>query len=169
MVADVQHIHPRLQKAINRMPRRAHDRLVLVERCVQHHRHSRELAEIRNQLIIPRVHFTRDCLQSTRSIDVSHRRNLRAPLRLYLINHQHSWSRMRLLEIVPHVLFKNRRSERPKRLALLYALVESVFHIRPPRIDDNRTIAQRARAKLHASPETIQPQHHRQCPEPRAE
>src|SRR5260370_286438 len=56
---------------------------------------------------------------------------------------------MRMFKIVAHVFGKNRRSKRTKRLALLNSVVENIFHVGAARVNNNRTIAQRARSKFH--------------------
>ena len=40
LIAEHQHVHPRAEKAVERFRRPVHDRLVLVERGVQHDRHA---------------------------------------------------------------------------------------------------------------------------------
>src|SRR5438445_3803770 len=81
MIPQIQHVHPRLQEAIDRMPWCADNRLVLVERCIQHYRHTRKFVEIFDKLVIARIDSTRDGLQTSRSIHVGHCGNLPAPFR----------------------------------------------------------------------------------------
>src|SRR5437868_950734 len=111
------------------MARRADDWLVFVERGVEYHRHAGQLAKVCNELIVTRVHFTRNGLQPSRTVYMSDRRNFGAALRLNLINHQHGRRRMRLLKVVSDTFFKDGWREGAERLALLDALVKYVLHI----------------------------------------
>src|SRR4030095_7713798 len=45
-IPEIKHVHLRLSKTINRFLRRADDRLILVERRIQNHRHTRQRVEI---------------------------------------------------------------------------------------------------------------------------
>ena len=63
-VTDYQHIHTRAQKAVERLFGSAHDRFVLVKRCVEHHRHAGQFAKAFDQTIIARVGVTVDGLQA---------------------------------------------------------------------------------------------------------
>src|SRR5437868_7157417 len=40
IISQIEHIHARLQKAVNGVARSADDRLILIKRCVQNHRNS---------------------------------------------------------------------------------------------------------------------------------
>src|SRR2546423_2744966 len=56
---------------------------------------------------------------------------------------------MRLLKIFAYTLLQDRRRERSKRFALLDSIVEDFLHLRAPRIDHNRSIAESTWPKLH--------------------
>ena len=43
---EVKHIHSGLEKAINRVSRRANDRLIFVERRIQYYRHAGQIIEV---------------------------------------------------------------------------------------------------------------------------
>src|SRR6266566_4110671 len=105
--------------------------------------------EVGNQLVVTRVRFLRHRLQTSRPVNVSYRGNLRAALRLYLIDHQHRRRGMRLLEIISDIFFQDRRREWPERFALFDPRVEHVLHFGAARIDYDRSIAERTRAELH--------------------
>src|SRR6266404_3697674 len=53
---------------------------------------------------------------------------------------------MRLLEILCSRFRQDRRRERPKVFSVLDAAIEDLFHFRTPRIGNNTSISQRARA-----------------------
>src|SRR6185436_14233912 len=77
--------------------------------------------------------------------------NLAAALGTDLVDHQHRRRRVRLFEVVADTFFKYRRSKRAKRLTLLDAVVEDVFHLGASWIDDDRAVAERPWSKLHLS------------------
>src|SRR5215470_8273169 len=58
---------------------------------------------------------------------------------------------MFLLKVVADPLGQDRRSEWPEWFALLDPLIQYVFHIGAPRVDDDRAIAQRARSEFHSA------------------
>ena len=55
MISHIQHVHSRLQKAVDRMSGRTDHGFVLVEGCIQHNWNAGEFIEIRYQLIVPRI------------------------------------------------------------------------------------------------------------------
>src|SRR6185503_5742065 len=141
--------HLGLLKAFDRLLRRADDRLVLIERRIENHRHARELRKVRNQLIITLVDLSRDGLQTPGAVDVSHGWNLGPAFLPDLVDHQHSRRWMRLFKVVTDTLFQNRRRKRSKRFTLLDAIVQDLFHLSTAWIDDDRPVAKRAWSKLH--------------------
>src|SRR4030095_9509204 len=68
-----------------------------------------------------------------------------------LVDHQHRWRWMGLLEVVTDPLLQYRRSKRSKRVTLLNPIVQNVFHVGTTRIDHDRSVSQRAWTKLHSS------------------
>src|SRR5271155_3847320 len=76
-IADHQRIHLRAQKAVERLLRLTDDRLVFVERGVEHHRHASEVPEAFDEAIVARVGVATDGLQPSRSVDMRDGRNLR--------------------------------------------------------------------------------------------
>ena len=56
-----------------------------------------------------------------------------------------------MIEVIAHALFQNRRGEGAERLAMLDAAVQDVFHLRPPRIGHDASVAQGARSELQPS------------------
>src|SRR6185436_18857001 len=150
-IPEIKHVHLRLSETINRFLRRADDRLILIERRIQNHRHTRQRLEIRDQLIITRIHLARDSLQATGAIEVRHGRDLAPPLVFDLIDHQHRRRRVCLFKIISDALFYNGWRKRSKRLALLDPVVQNLLHLHPPWIDHDRSIPERAWSKLHPS------------------
>src|SRR5438045_3637721 len=84
--------------------------------------------------------------------------NLSAAIRLYFIDHQHRGRQMSLLKIFTEMFSQNRRSKRPKRLALFYSLIQNILHAGPARIAKDGTIAQSAGPKFHTS---LKPANHK--------
>src|SRR6266852_5178283 len=66
-ITENQRIHLRAQETIEGFFRPADNWFVVVERSIQHHRHSREIAKRRNQRVVPRIRFARDGLQPSGS------------------------------------------------------------------------------------------------------
>src|SRR6185437_16965507 len=77
---EAEHIHPRPQKAVERFLWRAYDRLVLVERGVEHHRNTSPVAEAFDEAMVARIGVAIDGLQPARPIDMRHGGNLAPPL-----------------------------------------------------------------------------------------
>ncbi len=46
VIAEIEHVHTRLQETINGMTRRANNRLVFVKGSIEHHRHACQFIEI---------------------------------------------------------------------------------------------------------------------------
>src|SRR5437773_2376520 len=68
-------VHVRSEKTINRLCRRVHDRLVLVERGVDENRHSADLAETLQKLPVERADVPLDRLETPGAIGMGHSRN----------------------------------------------------------------------------------------------
>ena len=81
-------IHLRPQKAIKRFLRPADDRLVLVEGCVEDHRHAGS-AKGRDELPVSRVCLPVDGLQAARAVDMRDCGDERSLLLADLINLHH--------------------------------------------------------------------------------
>src|SRR5437899_4875208 len=65
-----QHIHIRAKKAVERLARVQDDRLVLVERRVQEHRHAAQALERSDQSPVARIGSLAHRLQTSASVDV---------------------------------------------------------------------------------------------------
>src|SRR6476646_45730 len=63
----------------------------------------------------------------------------------------HEWHIAIELEPLGDRLAENGRRERPKRLPALDLEVEDLLHVRAARVAQNRAVAERPRAPLHAS------------------
>src|SRR5712692_9398254 len=141
-----QRIHLRAQETIEGFFRPADNWFVVVERSIQHHRHSREIAKRRNQRVVPRIRLARDRLQAARPINMSRSRNLVAFFAANGVRKRHERRRMRLLEILCSRFRQDRRREWPEDYSVLDAAVEDLLHFLTPRISNNTSIAKRARA-----------------------
>src|ERR1700733_355478 len=148
---DRQHVHPRSQDAVDCLGRRLDDGLILIERCVQQHRHACYFLELVNQLPISRIHFALHSLEPPGPVAVRHRRDPLALPWLDLVCHHHEWRGIVHLEIIAHLLRKNRRTERPERLTILDTAVENLFHILAARVRKDASVPQSARPKLHTT------------------
>src|SRR5215207_490461 len=157
VVAEVEHVHARLEEAVDGVARRADDGLVLVEGGVEDDRRAGQLAEVGDELVVPRVHLARDGLQAARAVNVRDRGYLGAPLLPHLVDHQHRRRGVRLLEVVADALFENGRREGAEGLALLDALVEDLLHVGAARVYYDGAVAEGARAELHPP---LEPAHH---------
>src|SRR5215207_11633091 len=60
MVAEVEHVHARLEEAVDGVAGRADDRLVLVEGGVEDDGHARQLSEVGDEPVVALVHAARD-------------------------------------------------------------------------------------------------------------
>src|SRR5262249_2398632 len=69
-VAQHEHVHARLLERLHRLRRGHHDRLVLVERGVEHDRHAGLALELLDQLVVARVRRPGHGLQAARVVDV---------------------------------------------------------------------------------------------------
>src|SRR6266540_2780744 len=149
VVADHEHVHLRLQKGLDRLLRRHHDRLVLVEGRVEHDRHARQAVELGDQAVVARRDTLLDRLQPAGVVDVVDGGNLAALLCARLVDEDHERRAVVLLVPLARLIGEYRRRERTKPLAVLDPRVEDVLHVGPARVGDDRAVAERARSELH--------------------
>ena len=148
-VPEHEQVHARLGEGLERLLRRHHDRLVLVERGVQKDGHPRELLELLDQPPVARSDRLVDHLHAAGVVDVVDGRDQLALVGPRLVDEDHERGAVVLLVPVPGVLGEDRRGERPERLAVLDAGVEDVLHVRTARVDEDRAVAERTRPELH--------------------
>src|SRR5262249_39547470 len=106
-----QDIHLRAQEAIERLIRLADDGFVLVERGVEHHRHSGAVAEGFYEAIVARISPTADSLKSARPVDMADRGDGGALFCADLKYLHHEWHGVVFLEPFRHGFLQNRRRE----------------------------------------------------------
>jgi hypothetical protein len=90
-------------------------------------------------------------------VDVSRGWNHSSFLGPHGISKRHERRGIRALEIFAHGFFENRRRKGPKRLAVLNAPVENLFHFGPSRIGKNASVAKRPWTPFDA---TLKPANH---------
>src|SRR4030095_4512 len=110
-----------------------------------------ELMEISDELMIERVGFLVDGLQTTRAVHVTDRRNLGAFFGAELEDWHHERDIVVSLEPLGDVLTQNGRRERTEGFAAFDLGVEDVLHVRSARVTKNRAVAQRAGTPFHPS------------------
>src|SRR3954469_12000484 len=143
VIAEHERVHPRLRERLDRLLRRHHDRLVLVERRVEQDRNAGESVELRDQAVIARVDVLLDGLHASRVVDVIHGGDQLALVGPRLVDEDHE--RRGVVLLVPRggLLGEDARRERAERLAVLDARVEDVLHVVPARVGDDRSVAER--------------------------
>src|SRR6266849_1070061 len=144
-ITDHQRIHLSAEKAVERLLGPADDRLVLVKRSVEHHRHTGQLPEAFDQAIIARVGMAIDGLQTSGAIDMGDSWNLCALFFPNLEDLHHKGDGVVLFEPFTDSLVEHRRGKGTKRFPSFYLGVENGLHIRAPRITEDRAVAERAR------------------------
>ena len=129
-IAHRQHVHLRAPETIQRLFRAADDRLVVVEGCIQHDGHARQIANRAQKFPIERIRVAAHGLQARGAVHVRGRGNHGALFRAHRIGKSHERRRMRLLEKFAGGLLGNRRRKRAEDLAMLDAAVQNVLHFR---------------------------------------
>ena len=165
-IAKDEHIHLRPEKAVDGFLGTADDRLVVVERSIQHHGHAGEIAKFPDQPPVARVRLLRDRLEASGAVHVSGRGNGCAFLGTHRIGLRHERRWIGLLEIFSRGLREHRRSERPEHLAMLDPGVQNILHIRAARIGDDAAISQAREVPTPRALETSREFFRRQFPSP---
>src|SRR5262245_8697652 len=98
-----------------------------------------------------RVLLSIDRLQPSGSVHVRRGRNFASLFGFDQVGHQHEWRGVRMVEVIANALLQYRRREGTERLTMLDAAIQNVFHLRPPRIGHDTSIAQGPRSELHPS------------------
>jgi hypothetical protein len=117
-------------KARHRLLGSIDDRLVLVEARVQQNADAGAPAKLLDQLVVQGILVTRDRLEAAGAVHVGYGRQSFARLRPDLHHVHHERALDVLLEVAPHQLPEDRRSEGPERLAPLDLHVDQVLHVR---------------------------------------
>src|SRR3954467_8878273 len=105
-----QHVHSRLEEAGDRVVRRGHDGLVLVEAGVENEPDARLPLELADEGVITRIGLRAHRLQPARAVRMRDGGNPRALLRTDLVDEQHERRGLAALEILPHALLEDARS-----------------------------------------------------------
>ena len=145
-ISQHQHVHLRAPETIQSLFGAADDRLVVIERSIQHDRHAGEIADRAQKLPIERIGRAADGLQPRGAVHMRGRGNHGALFRAHRIGKGHERRGVRLLEKFAGGFFGDRGRKGAENLAVLDAAVENVLHFRAARIGQNAAIAQRARA-----------------------
>src|SRR3990172_2388169 len=142
-------IHLRSHKTPPGILRRANNRFTThIERCIDENRASRLAVELCDEIVKHRVLVSRDCLQPSRSINVSYSGN-RTLFRRYGCNKQHERTWPIPVKVVFHFVFQNRRSERTKDFAELYFEINDRLVFGIARICQNTSASKGPRTELH--------------------
>src|SRR6185312_1489048 len=141
-VAQRQPVHAGAQEAVQRLGRSVDDRLVLVERGVEHHGHARPLLEGADELPVAGVGPPRHGLQAAGAVDVGDGRDERPLLRADGVDLDHERVGAIDGEPIAGSLLQNGGSKRAERLAALDLEVEDVLHVAAPGVGEDRTVAQ---------------------------
>ena len=136
---------------------RRHQRFLVVERGVEHERNAGELSKSTDQRVEQRILLRVDQLHAAGSVLMHHGRNA-APLdRADRVGQDHETpARSGPVAVARHrepalgVFGKDRRAERPEWLAVLDAAIELIANASAARVCQQRAVAQRPRAELHA-------------------
>ena len=147
--ADHQRIERRGPEALDRVARRADDRLAAgVERGVDQHRHAGPRLEGLEQVVVERVLRAVDRLDARRAVDVAHGRDAVGLLGPHVVDEQHERRDAGADEPVGRLLLQDDRRDRPEVLAVL-DLVEPGLHLGVDRRGEDRARPERPRAELH--------------------
>src|SRR5208282_3706486 len=150
-IAEHQGIHFCAQETIQGFLRTANDRLVVVERGIQYHRHTGLTLELADQRMIAPIRFRGHGLQTPSAVYMRGRGNLVSFFRPHGVSQRHKRRWMRLVKPLACFFRQNRRRKRPEYLPVLDALVQNLFHLRAPGVGHNAPVAERAGSPFGAA------------------
>src|SRR5579863_6694014 len=148
---DGEGIQARALEAIDGFLGLANNRFVFVETCIQEHRKPGFLFEGANQLVVERILFTADTLQTPGIVDVIDGGQLGAFLGTNLIDMQHERRWVIVLEVFALAFLENRGRKWTKPFALLDARIQNILHSWQAGMSEYGAVAERTRTPFHAA------------------